>query len=44
MNQTWKKMAKKLVFGPHLGPKKFFKEFYLYFVLDIIARYRRIQF
>ena len=37
-------MAKKLVFGPHLHPKKFFNEFYLYFLLDIIASYHRIQF
>ena len=44
MNQTWKKMVKKLVFGPHLHPQKFFNEFYLYFLLNIIASYHRIQF
>ena len=45
MNQTWEN-DKKHNFGPHLcsfcpnlGPKSFFRGFYLYWILDIVASY-----
>ena len=45
MNQTWKKKkGKKTSFWATFAPKKFFNEFYLYFLLDIIASYHCIQF
>ena len=50
MNQTWqngKKPSFKTKFGllgPNLGSKLFFHEFYLYYVLDIVARYHSMQF
>ena len=45
MNQTWenrKKPSFGIDFGPfgqNLGPKIFFYEFYLYYMLDIVASY-----
>ena len=30
-------------FGPHLGPQNFFREFYFYYMLDIVASYHCIQ-
>ena len=56
MNQTWengkKKPKKKNAhthnlgpnFASHLGPSKFFLEFYLYLMLDIAASYHDMQF
>ena len=26
-------------FGPHLGPQNFFREFYFYYMLDIVTSY-----
>ena len=36
-------MAKNLIFGPNLSPKKFFSGFYL-LMLGIVASYHRIKF
>ena len=30
--------------GPNLDPQSFFRGFYLYYMLDIVASYHRIQF
>ena len=51
MSQTWENGKKPSFrtnfdpFGPNLGPKIFFHEFYLYYMLDIIvASYHHMQF
>ena len=50
MNQIWKNGKKPSFgtnFGPfslNLGPKYFFHKFYLYYMLDIVAIYRCMQF
>ena len=38
MSQTWEK-GKKSSFRPKFGPKIFFRGFYLYCMLDIVASY-----
>ena len=50
MNKTWE-IRKKPNFGPHFGlfdpnliPKKNFCEFYLYYMLYIVASYHCMQF
>ena len=50
MNQTWEN-GRKPSFGtdfghcgPNLGPKKNFHEFFLYYILDIVASYHYMQF
>ena len=47
MNQTWEN-DEKPHFGPYLGanlgPQNFFREFYLYYMLDIVASYHRMQY
>ena len=49
MNQTWEN-DKRLSFrpdfgpfGPNLDPQIFFREFYLYWMLDIVASYHCMQ-
>ena len=50
MNQTWENGKKPSFgtdfgpFGPNLGTKIFFHEFYLYYMLDIVASYHCMQF
>ena len=50
MYQTWKNDKKPNFgpnfdqFGPNLGPQIFFRGFYLYQMLDIIANYHCMQF
>ena len=50
MNQTWEN-GRKPSFGtdfgpcdPNLGPKKIFHQFFLYYILDIVASYHYMQF
>ena len=43
MNQTWEN-GKKTSFGPEFGPQNFFHEFYLYYMLEIVASYHCMQF
>ena len=50
VNQTWENDKKTSFgsdfgpFGPKLGPKSYFHEFYLYYMLDIVASYHCMQF
>ena len=50
MHQTWENGEKTLVLGQILAPlvqiwpKNFFHEFYLYYILDIVANYHCMQF
>ena len=50
MNQTWENGKKTSFgtdfgpFGPYLGPKFFFHEFYFYSMLDIIVSYNFCSF
>ena len=41
--QTWDN-SKKPNLEPYFGPQKFFREFYLYWYLDIVRNYHHIQF
>ena len=47
MNQTYKNGEKsnfRLNFGTNLGPKNFFHEFHLYWILDTVASYHCMPF
>ena len=50
MKQTWENDKKPSFrpdfgpFSPNLGPKDFFRGFYLYYMLDIITSYHFMQF
>ena len=53
MNQTWKKKQKSEKpnfgpnfdpFGPNLGIQIFFREFYRYYILEIVSSNHRMQF